>query len=322
MTAPLSAFFHVRYGNKLDLNKLVLLDKRNGGINFVGRSSRNHGVSATVSRLSGLVPYPAGCITVALGGTKLLASFVQLEPFYTAQNVAVLQERFDLSMAEKLFLCICIRHNRDRYSAFGREANRTIRTLPVPERSEFPKWLAGANLEEIERSYRTPQHHKTPARLDADSWGRFTLAELFNIHKGRRLTKSEMKDGDTPFISAIDSNNGLRQRINGKPNHPGGVITVNYNGNGVAEAFYQPDPFSASDDVNVLYPKFNMDKHVALFICTIIRREKYRFSYGRKWTRDRMKASMVRLPVSSDGSPDFVLMREIVASLPYSANLS
>jgi hypothetical protein len=322
MTVPLSTFFDVGYGNKLDLNKLTLLDKRSGGINFVGRSSRNHGVSATISPLSSLAPYPGGYITVALGGTKLLASFVQLEPFYTAQNVAVLQERFALSMAEKLFLCMCIRHNRDRYSAFGREANRTIRALPMPDRSEFPIWLASANLDEIERSYRAPRHHQAPAHLDAGLWGCFTLAELFDIHKGRRLTRSEMKEGDTPFISAIDSNNGLRQRIDGEPDHPGGVITVNYNGNGVAEAFYQPEPFSASDDVNVLYPKVAMDKYVALFICTIIRKEKYRFSYGRKWTRDRMKGSTVRLPVNSDGSPDFVLMREIIGSLPYSANLS
>ena len=44
-----------------------------------------------------------------------------------------------------------------------------------------------------------------------------------------------MKPGDTPFISAIDSNNGLRQRVSAKPMHPANVITVNYNGNGVAE---------------------------------------------------------------------------------------
>ena len=52
----------------------------------------------------------------------------------------------------------------------------------------------------------------------------------------------------------MDWNNGLRQRIAPDPLHPAGVLTVNCNGNGVAEAFHQPEPFFASEDVNVLHP--------------------------------------------------------------------
>ncbi len=73
-----------------------------------------------------------------------------------------------------------------------------------------------------------------------------------------RLTKKQMTEGDTPFIGSIDSNNGQRQYVSASPNHTGNSITVNYNGS-VAEAFYQPVPFWASDDVNVLYPKFDLN---------------------------------------------------------------
>ena len=99
------------------------------------------------------------------------------------------------------------------------------------------------------------------------------------------------------------------------------MITVNYNGNGVAEAFYQSEPFRASDDVNVLYPKFDLDPQLALFLCTLIRAEKYRFSYGRKWALDRMIDSTVRLPVRSNGEPDWTSMRDYIKSLPYSKNV-
>lgn len=143
---PLHELFDVFYGNKLDLNKMRLLPISSGGIHFVGRSSENRGVSAAVAPLDGVEPYEAGLITVALGGTKLLSSFVQETPFYTAQNVAILRPKKPMTFAEKLFMCLCIRHNRFRYSAFGREANRTLKDILVPEPSEFPSWGSGVGV--------------------------------------------------------------------------------------------------------------------------------------------------------------------------------
>src|SRR5213075_27983 len=98
--------------NKLDLNKMVRLAADAGGVNFVGRSGEHHGISATIQPLPDTPPFDSGLITVALGGTKLLSAFVQDEPFYTAQNVAVLTPRNAMSFAEKVYLCLCIRQNR------------------------------------------------------------------------------------------------------------------------------------------------------------------------------------------------------------------
>ena len=94
---------------------------------------------------------------------------------------------------------------------------------------------------------------------------------------------------------------------------------MTYNGNGVAEAFYQPEAFFASDDVNVLYPLLEMNEYVALFICTVIRREKYRFNYGRKWELERMKALTISLPAEANEEPDWKYMRSFIQRLPYSA---
>jgi hypothetical protein len=52
-TSPLEELFHVTYGNKFDLNKMTPVPRIEGGINFVGRSSENHGVSATVKKVDG-----------------------------------------------------------------------------------------------------------------------------------------------------------------------------------------------------------------------------------------------------------------------------
>ncbi|MEN2786975.1 restriction endonuclease subunit S [Sphingomonas qilianensis] len=315
----LNSVFNVEYGSKLDLNKMLLVDKAGGGVNFVGRSSVHHGVSATVARLFDKEPYPAGSLTVALGGTKLLASFVQLEEFYTAQNVAVLTPLVELTLAQKLYVCLAIRHNRFRYSAFGREANRTLRTLEIPAVADFPAWIGSVSADLDVSKYQASASGSKIVEISTVGWSLYRLDNLFEIKKGLRLTQSKMTDGEIPFVSAIDKNNGIRQKIGAAAKHLGNLITVSYNGS-VGEAFYQPTPFFASDDVNVLYPKFKLTENIGLFLCAIIRKEAFRFSYGRKWTAERMRATEILLP-SVGGLPDWLWIEEFMSSVPGSAAL-
>lgn len=153
------------------------------------------------------------------------------------------------------------------------------------------------------------------------NWKLFYFQDLFEIKKGKRLTKANMNVGTTPFIGAIDSNNGLTAFIDQEPIHSGNTITVNYNGNGVADAYYQSSPFWCSDDVNVLYPKFELTPEIALFITTVIRKEKYRFSYGRKWHVARMKVSTISLPCKTDGTLDLKFMQDYISTLPFSKEI-
>lgn len=319
----LNELFGVVYGNKFDLNKMTPLSRSAGGVSFVGRAEKNHGVSATVAPRKDVPPFPAGLITVALGGSRLLCSFVQEYPFYTAQNVAVLRPLEAMTFAQKLYMCLCIRANRFRYGAFGREANRTLRVLEVPSLSEFPAWVVGAGMGAIEQSSASAADTPTPQLATAE-WQEFVLGELFDIRKGARLTKADQVPGDTPYIGAIDRNNGVSNYISHVPHHAGGTITVNYNGS-VAEAFYQPVPFWASDDVNVLYPKgHTFTPAIALFLATIIRQEKYRYSYGRKWGLERMKVSTIKLPTKAGAvppEPDWDFMERFIQTRPYSSHL-
>jgi len=148
-----------------------------------------------------------------------------------------------------------------------------------------------------------------------DNWKLFKLDDLFELKKGKRLTKAQMKPGTVPFISSIDSNNGVSAYIGQKAIHEGNTLTVNYDGS-VAEAYYQSDPFWALDAVNVLYPKFPMNKLSGLFIVGVIRREKYRFNYGRKWHLERMANSWIKLPATPSGELDLAYMEKYVKSLP------
>lgn len=316
---PLHKLFDIFYGNQFDLNKMQLLPVTNGGIPFVGRSSENHGVSASVAPLSGVTPYEAGLITVALGGTKLLSSFIQERPFYTAQNVAVLKPKAQMTFSDKLFMCLAIRHNRFRYSAFGREANRTLKNLLVPEPTEFPNWGNGSGdlIEDLSQ----PETGKFPKLLNPKDWKYFELQDLFTITRGRGPRKKDLDgQGGTPVVTSIDSNNGWTGFTTTTPCHPGNTIGVNRNGS-VGEAFYQPVDFCSTEDVHIFNPKFRMNPFIALFLTTLIQKEKYRFGYGRKWGIERMKQTRIRLPVRQNNMPDWGYMEQFIKALPFSSQI-
>lgn len=135
---PLSSLFIVSAGNKLDFGKMT---RSNDGITFVSRTSKNNGIVGLVEKTDDAKPFEKGLITVSLGGTYVLSSFVQPADFYTAQNVAVLKPRLDLTLSEKLYYCCCIKQNRFRYSAFGREANRTLKNILVPDYPFIPDFI-------------------------------------------------------------------------------------------------------------------------------------------------------------------------------------
>lgn len=148
--------------------------------------------------------------------------------------------------------------------------------------------------------------------MDTTNWKMFCLDEIFEIKKGKRLTKADMINGEIPYIGATDSNNGITAKIsNNEHLHPANTITVSYNGS-IAEAYYQTKKFWATDDVNVLYPKFEMNLYSALFLTTIINKEKYRFNYGRKWDKELMKKSLIKLPVNEECNPDWQWIEDYV----------
>lgn len=308
--------FAVTYGNKLDMNKMVQTKAR-AGYAFVGRRRGHQGVSGFVEPIDGLDPYPAGYLTVALGGS-LLSAFVQQMPFYTAQNVAVLSPLDDkMSLSHRLYYAMCIYHNAFRYTTFGREANRTLATLDLP--NLVPAWVDETPM---------PTHEGLAASADPAvdlsdpvTWAEFTLGELFDIKKGARLTKASRAPGVVRFIGATEKNNGVTDHNSVIPMFSGGQLTVAYNGNSVGFAFYQDKPFYASDDVNVMEPLDRASIPALLFIATIIRHNRSRYTYGYKWTKKRMENTPVRLPAAPDGRPDWEYMDAFVRGLPFSGLL-
>ena len=310
----LSSLFECIYGTNLALNHL---DVSKGGINFVSRISHSNGVSTTVEPLDDVEPLDAGLISVAVGGS-VLSSFVQFEPFYTGRDVYYLKPKKPMSLKEKLFYCLCIKSNSYRYS-YGRQANKTLGLLEVPD--TVPAWVQNSpmfDFSHVSKPFLYAQVEKTS--LHDKKWKSFRYESLFNIKKGKRVVNEQMTEGHMPCIRPTKYNNGVSRFIDIAPNHSSNTITVSYNGS-VGEAFYQPLEYFAVDDINILYPKFKLNMYIAMFVITLIKLEKYRYNYGRKWRLESMNKSIIKLPVNVSNEPDWQFMENYIKSLPYSGNL-
>lgn len=313
----LDDLFEIEYGNKFDMNKMTRTGRLEG-VAFVGRIgglNGKSGISGFVEPLDGVKPYAPGLLTVALGGSRLLSTYVQQLPFYTAQNVAVLSPR-DKAMGvnERLFYAMCIRANAFRYSAFGREANRTLGSLLVPD--EAPSWASELSVPThvgLSRAATSEVEFTDPW-----AWPLFILEDLFTVKKGRRVTKAQRVPGSTRFIGASEKNNGVTDMCDLDPIFDAHTISVPYDGS-IGYAFYQDKPYFALDSVQVLVPRFEATKFALLFVAAMIRFEKWRFNYGYKWNMARMKKTAIRLPANAAGEPDWEYMDAVMRGLPFSA---
>lgn len=300
--------FDISYGHSLALNSLKQVDVGEG-IAFVSRTSKNNGVSAWVEPIDGLEPLPAGLLTVCLRSRNhALSTFVQPRPFYCGYHIFVLSPKQCMTIQEKLWWATCIRENRYRYN-FGRQANRSLPDLSLPK--EIPSWVNDSKIPLLGQQ----ALKSSDSSIDTGSWVSHPLSSLFELRRGRNILKREMNEGTTAYIGASASNNGVTAWIDANPDYNGGQITVSSNGS-VGEAFYQPNPFIASGDVTVLSPLYPFDTASALFICTLLRAEKHKWNYGRKWGIARMRETEIRIPVTEMGLPDWERMRDIVEGAP------
>lgn len=160
------------------------------------------------------------------------------------------------------------------------------------------------------------------ARLDVGKWRPFSIVSLFDV-RGSKTTPprdlATLPPGDHPYVTTQATNNGVAGFYDHRT-EDGGVLAIDSAVMGYCS--YQARPFSASDHVEVLAPKFPMSALVALFLVTLLNVEQYRYNYGRKCSQKRLRGTSIRLPATPGGDPDWRWMERFMARLPHSANVS
>lgn len=177
--------------------------------------------------------------------------------------------------------------------------------------------------------------------LDINNWEEFTFGKLISsIAKAKALNKDDLQIATNAktgirYITRTGENNGCEflaeiSSINSDFIQEGNAITI---GDTTATCFYQAENFITGDHMVVVRADW-LDEILSLYVVTILNKEQYKYSYGRAFLMDRIKSTLIRLPIlhNEDGSiyidaskkysdtgyvPDFGAMRQYIKSLHY-----
>ena len=111
---------------------------------------------------------------------------------------------------------------------------------------------------------------------------------------------------------------------------PSNAITI---GDTTATCFYQDESFITGDHMVVVRADW-LNKALGLYIVALLNREQYKYSYGRAFLMDRIKDTIIKLPIkrnldktpildeskkySEQGYiPDWTWMENYIKTLPY-----
>jgi len=158
-------------------------------------------------------------------------------------------------------------------------------------------------------------------KLNINNWKQFSLGDekYFEIYSRKRgvilddYTFSHIKSRNTtPVITSSGQNNGFVGFITKNDEeilHPGNSITVAKDGTHIAFSFFQPEDFYANPLVFILKVKCGNNRQIELisfFICSIIKMEHPKYSYGRKLNLDNFLGIKILLPVDEKDEPDWL----------------
>ena len=182
--------------------------------------------------------------------------------------------------------------------------------------------------------------HTTALKLNKDRWQEFEFGRLIkSIYKAHAYTKDDLTeqnvklDSTLRYITRTAEDNGCELIVKNKAIsyvEEGNAITI---GDTTATCFYQEEKFVTGDHMIVVRANW-LNTYTGLFIVTLLNNEQYRYSYGRAFLMDRVKETVLKLPIcrNNDGLPiideakrfsdegfipDWQFMEDYIKSLPY-----
>ncbi len=128
---------------------------------------------------------------------------------------------------------------------------------------------------------------------------RVRMDALFDVKSGDCHAVDELDDGDTPLVSCGDVNHGFIGRFDIPPEKRyRDTITVAYNGSWPLSAKFRPYEFGAKDDIGILIAHQPLGELTLAYIASLLNSMRWRFSYGRKCFRTKLKQMEIKVPVT------------------------
>lgn len=263
-----------------------------GTVPLVYGTSRNNGIVKLVKTYEDTKIFQPPLITVSYLGT----AFVQVTPFTTSvvdkSNITVLIPKKKMKLEELYFYAYQINAIGKFGFNYGRRMNQkqlnkiNLREFNIKvDKLDFTKFIDKKSEESVEL-------------LDLSTVKEYRLDEIFDVTKGKGDYKENYDKGSTPLVSATTFNNGILEYVDAEPSFKAGTITVERI---KGTAFVQlKDYVTVPDDIHILTPKMELKKEILFYFSFLIRRESWKYSYGRKVTSKRLKEIKFILPTKNN----------------------
>lgn len=309
----------------IDKNKLNLEE---GSTPYITRSEINNGINLFISDNQD-DKYKKDAGNVITIGLDTQTVFYQNKSFFTGQNIQVLSN-CNLNKEISMFIIPLIKIQMEKFNWGGNGAtlsrlNRTKIMLPIDSKGN-PNWQFMEDYvkqEMKEQSQKIVSYYENKLLklafelLDLEvEWREFFFTDIFKeIKRGKRLTKGNQIDGDTPYVSSTGFNNGIDNFIGNEK----GVRRYNNNlslanSGTVGSCFYHNYEYVASDHITALTSE-NADEYVYKFMAAIIKRLEEKYSFNREINDKRISREKIFLPIDKNGNPHWEYMSNFMKKL-------
>lgn len=162
-------------------------------------------------------------------------------------------------------------------------------------------------------------------KVDMTNWVNFTVADLFEIINGKGITTEEIENnpGNFEAVQSGEGNNGVMGcisksycRNNGYSYCEEACLTVARSGTSGYVSFHE-NGCVVGDSAKILLLREQKARStkVYLFLQTLLSANRFKYTYGRKVTEDLYSKTIIKLPITADGKPDWCWMESYVDSL-------
>lgn len=306
----ISDLFKVEYGQRIYHSK-SFLDGKTGKIPLISSGKNEHGFYGFFD----IEPVYKNVISVTNTGSVGWA-FYHNYSCCIDDNCLVLIPKTKISDQQMIYISMLINKDKYRYM-YGRQVTPArIENIELPNIPNFVNKKEFPNVDEAKKSVSNKKFS-----FDISKGKRFLIKDLFEVSGTKTTPKKKLEEigeGKYPYITTQSTNNGVEDFYNFYT-EKGNMMVIDSAVAGFCS--YQGENFSASDHVEKLSPKFELNKYIGLFLQTIINFEQFRYSYGKKFNQEKIRNTKIKLPVDSKSNPDWQFMEDYMKSLPYSASI-
>ena len=295
-------------------------------INYIGAKKNDNGVMRRVKRVDDLISKGNGIMFICDGEGSVGYSNYMDKDFIGSTTTSIGYNE-NLNPINAMFIITVIDQSRYKYS-YGRKfrahLDEIIIKLPTnkegkPDWDYMEQYIKSLNYKPlVTNNVFNNAFHK----INTQKWDVYTFKKLISsISKAKAHTKEDVNECKSyyknaiPYVSRTEPNNSVdfyaeNDDLDGF--EKGNAIVI---GDTTATVSYQEKPFIAGDHIVVIRADW-LNKYTGLFIVSILRKEQFRYSYGRAYTVDLIKNTQIKLPTKNK-KPDWEFMENYIKSLPY-----